>query len=85
MEVRPENDLQRVGVTRDLSRSGALLALDGRYSVGQRLVLTIGESDPTRRGPRIEGQVVRVQPSHVPGFRWELGVRFAREIPRVLQ
>jgi len=72
----------RVGVTRDLSRSGALLLSNSLFHVGDRLSLTLGVNESCSGGPGIDGEVVRVLPAaQGTTWNWATAVEFDRPLP----
>jgi hypothetical protein len=73
---------ERLGITRNVSRSGSLLLTSSHFAVGDRLQVTFYVSKDPKRARKVVGEVVRVDPLE-PGLQWRfaLALRFEKDLP----
>ncbi|MBI5548082.1 MAG: PilZ domain-containing protein [Deltaproteobacteria bacterium] len=72
----------RLGVTRDVSNSGALFLSNSMFAIGERLEVTFYVSAKSRSGRKAQGEVVRVEQLET-GLQWRyaMALVFAEPMP----
>ncbi len=73
---------ERLGVTKDVSRSGTLLVSNSKFEVGERVQVTLHLSMDEADAHTIDGSVVRVVklgPEY--GWRFAMAVQFDSPLP----
>jgi len=77
---------ERLGVTRDVSKSGTLFLSNSKFAVGEKLQVTFYVSADTDAAHKTEGEVVRVEQLQS-GLQWRyaMALRFDRPLPQADQ
>ena len=73
---------QRLGVTRDVSKSGARFLSNSKFAIGEKLEVTFYVSSASNSSRKVQGEVVRLE-ALPPGLQWRyaMALRFEDSMP----